>query len=142
LRGVWDDGRVSEIRPPLRETFESAADIYEAARPSYPERLFGGVRPSRSSVVDRSRQADLILCRPGDEVAADGVGEPTRRALHVPGVQRVVGFLRIRPFGLPRNAFVSGIRKERAHVVQPQRIPRHSEDRLHGAQSNARRVAR
>jgi SAM-dependent methyltransferase len=31
---------VNEIRPPLREAFESAADIYESARPSYPERLF------------------------------------------------------------------------------------------------------
>jgi SAM-dependent methyltransferase len=37
---LWDDGRMSETRPPLRETFDSAADIYEAARPSYPDRLF------------------------------------------------------------------------------------------------------
>jgi SAM-dependent methyltransferase len=37
---LWDDGRVSDIRAPLRETFESAADIYETARPSYPDRLF------------------------------------------------------------------------------------------------------
>jgi SAM-dependent methyltransferase len=32
--------RVSETREPLRRTFDSAADLYEAARPSYPEDLF------------------------------------------------------------------------------------------------------
>jgi SAM-dependent methyltransferase len=32
--------RVSETREPLRRTFDTAADLYEAARPSYPEELF------------------------------------------------------------------------------------------------------
>jgi SAM-dependent methyltransferase len=32
--------RVSERREPLRRTFDTAADLYEAARPSYPEELF------------------------------------------------------------------------------------------------------
>jgi SAM-dependent methyltransferase len=32
--------RVSENRDPLRRTFDTAADLYEAARPSYPEELF------------------------------------------------------------------------------------------------------
>jgi protein-L-isoaspartate O-methyltransferase len=31
---------VSETREPLRRTFDTAADLYEAARPSYPEELF------------------------------------------------------------------------------------------------------
>jgi SAM-dependent methyltransferase len=31
---------VSETREPLRRTFDSAADLYEAARPSYPDELF------------------------------------------------------------------------------------------------------
>jgi SAM-dependent methyltransferase len=31
---------VSETREPLRRTFDSAADLYEAARPSYPAELF------------------------------------------------------------------------------------------------------
>ncbi len=33
-------GRVSETREPLRRSFDAAADLYEAARPSYPEELF------------------------------------------------------------------------------------------------------
>jgi SAM-dependent methyltransferase len=32
--------RVSETREPLRRTFDSAADLYDAARPSYPAELF------------------------------------------------------------------------------------------------------
>jgi hypothetical protein len=31
---------VSETREPLRRTFEAAADLYESARPSYPDELF------------------------------------------------------------------------------------------------------
>ena len=31
---------MSENREPLRRTFDSAADLYEAARPSYPNELF------------------------------------------------------------------------------------------------------
>ena len=31
---------MSETREPLRRTFDTAADLYEAARPSYPEELF------------------------------------------------------------------------------------------------------
>src|SRR5439155_17410588 len=31
---------VSETRDPLRRTFDTAADLYEAARPSYPNELF------------------------------------------------------------------------------------------------------
>jgi SAM-dependent methyltransferase len=31
---------MSETREPLRRTFDTVADLYEAARPSYPERLF------------------------------------------------------------------------------------------------------
>jgi protein-L-isoaspartate O-methyltransferase len=39
--GAVDYGsRVSETREPLRRTFDSAADLYEAARPSYPAELF------------------------------------------------------------------------------------------------------
>jgi SAM-dependent methyltransferase len=32
--------RVSDTREPLRRTFDSAADLYQSARPSYPEELF------------------------------------------------------------------------------------------------------
>jgi SAM-dependent methyltransferase len=70
LKRVWDDGRVSEIRPPLRETFESAADIYEAARPSYPERLFDDL-------------IELAELRPGARLLEIGcaTGKATRRLL-------------------------------------------------------------
>jgi SAM-dependent methyltransferase len=35
-----DDFLVSDYREPLRRTFDSAAELYEAARPSYPSELF------------------------------------------------------------------------------------------------------
>jgi SAM-dependent methyltransferase len=38
LSGTID--RMGETREPLRRTFDKAADLYEAARPAYPEELF------------------------------------------------------------------------------------------------------
>ena len=52
---------MSDARPPLRETFESVADAYERARPSYPERLFDDL-------------VELAQLRPGDRVLEIGCG--------------------------------------------------------------------
>jgi SAM-dependent methyltransferase len=60
----------ADMRPPLRETFESAADIYEAARPSYPERLFDDL-------------IELTELRPGARLLEIGcaTGKATRHLL-------------------------------------------------------------
>ena len=52
---------MSDSRPPLRETFESAADVYDSARPSYPERLFDDL-------------VELARLRPGDRLLEIGCG--------------------------------------------------------------------
>jgi cyclopropane fatty-acyl-phospholipid synthase-like methyltransferase len=33
------ESRIQEAREPLRRTFDSAADLYDAARPAYPDEL-------------------------------------------------------------------------------------------------------
>jgi len=58
---LWGDERMSEIRPPLRETFDSTADVYEAARPGYPERLFDDL-------------IELARLRPGAHLLEIGCG--------------------------------------------------------------------
>jgi SAM-dependent methyltransferase len=61
---------VSERREPLRSTFDSAADLYDAARPAYPEALFD----------DLVKLAGLI---PGDRLLEIGcaTGKATRPLL-------------------------------------------------------------
>jgi SAM-dependent methyltransferase len=61
---------LSESREPLRRTFDSAAELYEAARPNYPEELFD----------DLVALADL---RPGDRLLEIGcaTGKATRPLL-------------------------------------------------------------
>jgi SAM-dependent methyltransferase len=58
---------VSETREPLRRTFDSAADLYEAARPSYPTELFDDL-------------VELAELKPGDRLLEIGcaTGKATR----------------------------------------------------------------
>jgi SAM-dependent methyltransferase len=65
-----DNWPVSETREPLRRTFDTAADLYEAARPSYPKELFDDV-------------AELAGLEPGDPVLEIGcaTGKATRSML-------------------------------------------------------------
>jgi SAM-dependent methyltransferase len=66
--GAVDYGsRVSETREPLRRTFDSAADLYEAARPSYPAELFDDL-------------VELAELKPGDRLLEIGcaTGKATR----------------------------------------------------------------
>jgi SAM-dependent methyltransferase len=58
---------VSETREPLRRTFDSAADLYEAARPSYPTELFDDL-------------VELAGLKPGDRLLEIGcaTGKATR----------------------------------------------------------------
>jgi SAM-dependent methyltransferase len=65
-----DDRRVSETREPLRRTFDSAADLYEAARPSYPNELFDDL-------------VELTKLKPGDRLLEIGcaTGKATRPLL-------------------------------------------------------------
>ncbi len=57
-------------REPLRRTFDSAADLYDAARPSYPEELFADL-------------VELAGLKPGDRLLEIGcaTGKPTRSLL-------------------------------------------------------------
>jgi SAM-dependent methyltransferase len=61
---------VSETREPLRRTFNSAADLYEAARPSYPDELFDDL-------------VELAELKPGDRLLEIGcaTGKATRALL-------------------------------------------------------------
>jgi SAM-dependent methyltransferase len=62
--------RVSETREPLRRTFDSAAELYEAARPSYPEALVDDL-------------VELAKLEPGDRLLEIGcaTGKATRPLL-------------------------------------------------------------
>jgi SAM-dependent methyltransferase len=59
-----------ETREPLRRTFDSAADLYDAARPEYPERLFDDL-------------VELAALEPGDRLLEIGcaTGKATRPLL-------------------------------------------------------------
>jgi hypothetical protein len=61
---------VSETREPLRRTFDTAADLYEAARPSYPDELFDDL-------------VELAALEPGDRLLEIGcaTGKATRSLL-------------------------------------------------------------
>jgi SAM-dependent methyltransferase len=65
-----DNWPVSETREPLRRTFDTAADLYEAARPSYPDELFDDL-------------VELAELEPGDKVLEIGcaTGKATRSML-------------------------------------------------------------
>ena len=62
--------RVTDARQSLRETFETAADLYDAARPAYPEELFDDL-------------VDLANLTPGDRLLEVGcaTGKATRSLL-------------------------------------------------------------
>jgi SAM-dependent methyltransferase len=61
---------MSKSREPLRQTFDSAADLYEAARPSYPDALFDDL-------------VELAGLEPGDRLLeiGCGTGKATRSML-------------------------------------------------------------
>jgi SAM-dependent methyltransferase len=61
---------MSETREPLRRTFDTAADLYEAARPSYPEELFDDL--VALAKLERGAQVLEIGC---------GTGKATRPLL-------------------------------------------------------------
>jgi SAM-dependent methyltransferase len=54
---------VGETREPLRRTFDTAADLYEAARPSYPEELFDDL--VSLSALERGARVLEIGCATG-----------------------------------------------------------------------------
>ena len=65
-----DNWPVNETREPLRRTFDTAADLYEAARPSYPDELFDDL-------------VELAELEPSDRVLEIGcaTGKATRSML-------------------------------------------------------------
>jgi hypothetical protein len=40
MKAPRNDGRVADDRHRLRKTFDAAADLYQQARPEYPEQLY------------------------------------------------------------------------------------------------------
>jgi SAM-dependent methyltransferase len=100
LKRRRDDGRVADDRHRLRDTFDAAADLYQQARPDYPEQLYDTlVETAQIKAGDRllevgcaTGKATIPLAQRGFrivciEIGPDLVTAARRNLIEFPGVE-------------------------------------------------------